>query len=339
MKKTIITLIYCIVIKLSYTQCTDPSGLFTTNITHINAQANWTPLSFVDHYKINYRVLGATSWLTLGNIGASDSTRNIPLLQQSTSYEWRIKSYCDSTNLMGSNWSISDTFSTISFIPAQFDPIITNTLASLECNDKTDLFLRITQDENEPDIGSGTIVSNGGMFDIASLNFGDSVGYATLTLGSQTILTTLNVGLIIGQNYAVINSFDSTGSILGFFTVENENPGPGVNIQVLGSPNDGNNYTSGYVSELYFTDLFINPPIAGTLDFFADINSELNDQISITNTFQIICNQATFSNQFSTKKQIISVFDIFGRKSKIKTGAVQIYKFSDGTIEKKILTK
>tara|TARA_B100001250_G_scaffold95218_1_gene79558 strand:+ start:4884 stop:5885 length:1002 start_codon:yes stop_codon:yes gene_type:complete len=331
MKKIAIIVILCLFTILSKSQCPVPTGLFITNITTINALANWIPVNGVDHYKIRYRVYGAASWLNLGNIGMTDSTRNIPQLQQSTTYEWGIMAYCDSTNQNGSNWSVSDTFTTTAFVPTPFNPIITSTLTSLECNTNSELHLRITQDANEPDIGTGTIISDGGFFNINSINSNDSVGYATMTTSFLNITTVLRAGIVLGQNYATINSYDSSGALIGFFTIENESTG--VKVEVLGSPNDGNNYTSGYVSELYFTNLFVTPADPGELHFFADINSELGDQIYASDTSVIWCN-STQTNESNIKKQVIEKYDLLGRKNNNK---FKIIKFSTGKVEKKII--
>jgi len=196
--------------------------------------------------------------------------------------------------------------------------------------------LQITQGSNEPDIGSGSITSDGGYFNLTSLGIGDSVGHATMTTATQSINTVLRVGITLGQNYAVINSYDSLGYLIGFFTIENQNGG--VNIQLPGSPNDGNNYTSGYISELYFTDLFVNPQNAGPLHFFVDITSELNDQTYITDTVQIWCD-ATGTIESHNLKELVEVIDILGRKNKIRANSIQILKFSDGTIEKRVFTE
>ena len=41
------------------------------------------------HYLIHYRELGTTNWSNLGNIDSTMTSRNIPQLQQLTTYEWR----------------------------------------------------------------------------------------------------------------------------------------------------------------------------------------------------------------------------------------------------------
>ena len=315
----------------SNSQCLNADNLSTNNITHYNAMANWTPAPNADHYLIHYREIGANSWSNLGNITSIDTSRNIPGLNQLTSYEWQIKTYCDTSNQPNSGWSYSDTFTTIAFVAAPFNPIITKSLGSLECDTQTELYINISQDSNEPDIGSGTITSSGGYFNLSTINSGDSVGYTTMNTASQTITASLEAGIILGQNYAVINSYDSTGSLIGFFTIENDNGG--IKIQLLGSPNDGNNYTSGYVSELYFTNLFVNPQSSGPLIFYTDLISELNNQVSFNDTVQIWCN-TTESFEIENELKATKFYDASGRVSQPKTNTIQLIKFSDGTIEK-----
>jgi len=336
MKITLTTFMLCLMAGYSHSQCINADNLNTNSVTHLNALANWSPAPNADHYIIHYRELGAINWSNLANIGANDSTRNIPGLDPSTSYEWQIKTYCDTSNQPNSGWSYSDTFTTIAFVAAPFNPIITKTLGTLECDVKTNLYINISQAANEPDIGTGTIVSDGGYFDISSINSGDSLGYTTMTTATQNITALLEAGIILGQNYAIINSYDSTGSLIGFFTIENDNSG--VRIQVPGSPNDGNNYTSGYVSELYFTELFVTPQNAGPLSFFTDISSELNDQIYATDSVQIWCG-ATGMIELSGPKSIIAVSDLIGRKNRSRANTIQLIKLSDGTIKKRIVMK
>ena len=337
MKKRLILLVLSLSSSVSYSQCFNADSLSTINITHSNALAKWNPAPVSDHYIIHYRELGAINWNNLSNITGNDSTRNIPNLNPLTSYEWQIKTYCAVSNQPNSGWSYSDTFTTIAFVPEIFNPIINKTLGSIECNAQTELYINITQTSNEPDIGTGTIISDAGSFNISSINTGDSVGYTTMTTATQSITAVLEAGIILGQNYAVINSFDSTGSLIGFFTIENNNGG--VKIEILGSPNDGNNYTSGYSSELYFTDLFINPQNAGPLHFIGDIKSELNDQIYTSDTTQIWCNTNGDIEALDGKKEIVAIYDILGRKNRIRKNTIQLVKLSDGTIVRRMNIK
>tara|TARA_B100001142_G_scaffold56803_1_gene55499 strand:+ start:1227 stop:2240 length:1014 start_codon:yes stop_codon:yes gene_type:complete len=336
MKIILTTFMLCLIVSYSNSQCINADNLNTSSVTHLNALANWSPAPNANHYIIHYRELGTINWSNLANIGANDSTRNIPGLDPSTSYEWEIKTYCDTSNQPNSGWSYSDTFTTIAFVAAPFNPIITKTLGTLECDVKTNLYINISQTANEPDIGTGTIVSDGGYFDISSINSGDSVGYTTMTTATQNITALLEVGIILGQDYAIINSYDSTGSLIGFFTIENDNGG--IRIQVPGSPNDGNNYTSGYVSELYFTELFVTPQNVGPLSFVTDIISELNDQIYAADSVQIWCG-ATGMIELSGPKSVIDISDFIGRKNQSRANTIQLIKLSDGTIEKRIILK
>lgn len=335
MKIRLTTLFFLLTSSFCYSQCLNTDSLSTNNITYSNALACWSPAPIADHYIIHYRELGILTWSNLANITGNDTTRNIPGLSPSTTYEWQIKTYCDTSNQPNSGWSYSDTFTTPAFIPAPFNPIITKTLSSLECNVQTELYIKITQAANEPDIETSTITSDGGYFDINSISFGDSVGYAKLTTTNQSLISVLNAGIIAGQNYAIINSYDSTGSLIGFFSIENANGGIKINST---SPNDGNNYTSGYISEIYFTGLFVNPQNPGPLQFSNDLKSELNDQKYTTDTVQIWCNTTGVVESINPK-EIIGIFDILGRERQIKLNAFQIVKFSDGTLEKRIFIK
>lgn len=319
----------------SNAQCNVPTGLYTTNISFNNALANWDPMLNIDHYKIHYRIYGTSSWGNLGNINGPDSTRNLPLLQQNTTYEWEIISYCDSTNQMASLWSVPDTFTTATFIAAPFNPILTNTIDNNLCNTATSLTLIASQAQNEPDIGTSTITSDGGYFDIQSVSMGDSVGFAIMNTSTQTIEATLKVGIIAGQNYAIINSYDSTGSLIGFFAIENVNGGIKVSST---SPNDGNNYTSGFTSEVHFTNLFVTPNIDGPLNFYTDIQSELSDQFNDTSTIIISCTNS-LSEEIFQENSNYKIYDLLGRPTKWKGNTMLIYKYSNGKTKKLITVK
>ncbi len=341
MKKTILIILFVFIKTDSFSQCLNADSLYVTNITHINALANWISPQNPDHYLIHYRILGTTNWNNLGNIDSTMESRNIPQLQPLTTYEWQIKTYCDTSNQPNSGWSISDTFTTIAFIPSPFNPIITNTIYNNTCNTKTNLTLNASQIQNEPDIGTSTITSNGGYFDIQSVATGDSVGYAIMNTSTQNISTTLRVGIIAGQNYAIINSYDSLGVLIGFFAIENVYGGIKVSST---SPNDGNNYTSGFTSEIHFTNLFVNPNIDGPLHFYADIQSELGDQFNDTNTIMIIC-ATTINEKNPTFQELLSetsdyeIYDLLGRRTIFKKNRPLIYKYSNGKTKKIIIKK
>ena len=309
--------------------------LSTTNINYNNAVANWDTLSNANRYKIRYQQIGTGSWSNLGPIYNPNSSITLPILQQNTTYEWQVMCYYDTTSLLASLWSISDTFTTPSFVAAPFNPIVINTLSNTQCNTSSELTLIVSQEADEPDIGTSIITSDGGSFDITSINSGDSVGFAIMTTSTQNITATLKAGIVAGQNYAIINSYDSAGILIGFFSIENDNGGIKVSST---SPNDGNNYTSGFISEIHFTNLFINPNIDGPLYFYANINSELNDQFNDVDTVQIWCNSSSISEN-SSEKNLIGIYDIFGREIPETQNKLLFFKYTDGTIEKRFLLK
>tara|TARA_B100001142_G_scaffold179806_2_gene179405 strand:+ start:73722 stop:74993 length:1272 start_codon:yes stop_codon:yes gene_type:complete len=314
--------------------CPNTNVLFTSNINFNNAVANWDTINGANRYKIRYKILGTTLWSYLGPVYHPLDSITIPVLQQNTSYEWQVLTFHDSTNLLGSLWSESDTFTTTSFVYSPFNPLVTNTLSSLECSSPSEFSLTVTQSAYEPDIGTSRITSDGGYFDISSISMGDSVGFAIMTTTTQNITAVLRAGLIAGQNYAIINSYDSTGSLIGFFTIENDNGGIKVTTT---TPNDNNDYTSGYISEVYLTNLFINPPNSGPLHFFIDIESELSDQIYDTDTVQIWCNTNNIIEQ-KYEKEILELYDLLGRKRQNKQKNKPIlYMYDDGTVQRKII--
>ena len=330
MKKLLCMFICLVLGNLSFAQCPTPSGLYVTNITHNSAIANWAAVSSVNHYRIRTREVGTVNWMNLLNIDSTMTSRILPLLQPSTTYEWKIEAYCDSTN--HSNWSVIDTFTTSLFVAAQFNPIMSITLSSLQCNTATELLLTVSQNADEPDIGTSTITSDGGSFNISSLSFGDSVGYANLITSFQTISLSLKVGIVSSQNSAIINYYDNTGAIVGFFTIENISGGVKVSST---SPNDGNYYTSAYTSNLHFTNIFVNPLTSGPLHFFADIQSELNDQFNDIDTVQIWCN--TSINEDTEVVKLLKIVNILGEDSQERKNTLLFYIYDDGTVKKKIV--
>jgi len=314
--------------------CPSITGQFTNNISYNTATSNWAINTNANRYKIRYKIYGTTIWSFLGPIFQPTNNRIIPSLQQNTTYEWEVMAFYDTTSLSASLWSIADTFTTTTFIYSVFNPIITNTIDNTICNNATNLTLYASQSLNEPDIGISTITTDGGYFNIQSLSMGDSVGYAIMNTSTQIISATLKAGIIAGQNYAIINSYDSTGALIGFFAIENESGGIKISST---SPNDGNNYTTGFTSEVHFTNLFVNPNINGPLNFYTDIQSELNDQFNDTATVMINCTSSISEN--STEDNLsFEIYDLLGRKTKFKENSVLIYKYENGGI-RKIITQ
>ena len=313
--------------------CQTPNPLTTSAITHNSAQANWDTLGTADRYKIHYRIINTNSWLNLNLVSGTIGNTNIPVLQQNTTYEWQIMAYHDSTLNMGSLWSTSEVFTTGTFVYEQFDPIVTSSLQSNLCNSPTEFEIIITQLQNEPDIGTSTITTDGGYFDIGSISVGDSVGYANFLSLNQNIESTLTAGLIVGPNYAIINSYDTSNSLIGFFAIENTTNGVRVSTT---SPNDGNDYTSGYTSNINFTNLFVNPNINGDLNILTELNSESGELVTINETIFINCT----SNIYEISKNTNEIKDInlLGQQTSRKN-IFQLKTSNDGSIKKIIIIK
>ena len=319
---------------LCFAQCPTPTGLFVTNITHNTALANWTAAIGAHHNRIRIRELGATNWSNLQNIDSTMTTRNLPLLQPLMTYEWKIEAYCDSTNQSNSLWSVIDTFTTVAFVPSPFNPQLFYGMSSILCNTHVSFSLRVMQSQNEPDIGTSEITSDGGSFDISSLGIGDTVGTAEIATSNDTIMTTLTVGIVSGSNYALIYSVDTSG-IIGFFTIENISGG-GVKISST-SPPDGNNYTFGYNSVLIFDDLFVTPITPGALSFTANIVSELNDLFYMVDSSNVIfCNTGVSENE-SENKKLLKIVNSLGEDSPHRKNTLLFYIYKDGTVEKKLI--
>lgn len=334
MKKCFAIFFFIVFGKLCFSQCPTPIGLFVTNITHNDALANWSSVAGADHYRIRIRELGGASWGNLLNIDSTMTTRLLPLLQPLTTYEWKIETYCDSTNQSNSAWSIIDTFTTIAFVPAPFNPQLFYGMSSTLCNTPVAFSLRVIQSQNEPDIGTSEITSNGGSFNIVSVNVGDTVGAADIATLTDTIVTTLTIGIITGNNSAIIYSIDTTG-IIGFFSIENLT-GSGVKIN-SSSPPDGNNYTSGYNSLLIFDELFVTPISPGPLSFTANIISELNDQFYMVDSSTIIFCNTSVEEWGKKDKKLLKIVNSIGKTSVVKENTLLFYIYDDGAVEKKII--
>ena len=335
MKKIIFSILLVFIINDSFSQCVNADTLYTDNITYLNAIANWESAPVVDHYLIHYRVLGTTNWSNLGNIDGTDTTRNIPQLQSNTKYEWQIKTFCDTVNQPNSGWSYSDTFTTAVFVPSPFNPSILPIIANLTCNMNTAFSIIAQQIQNEPDISSSIFASDKGHFEISTLNSGDVVGNASYTSSFLNFTSSLVVDFTLGPNYAKIDLVDTAGATMGFFVIENIN-NSGVKISSIG-PFDGNNYTNGYISQINFADLFVNPNEEGPITFTSDIDSELGDNINFIDSSIIINCPTTIIENVSDLRELIKVVDLLGRDSNEENNRILFYLYSDGMVEKKII--
>ena len=333
--KKICFLVLCVFTYVSQkAQCVNANSLYTTNITYNNAQANWISSPNAYNYKIHYRELGTTNWSNLGNIDSTMTSRLIPMLQPSTSYEWEIQAFCDSTMQNGSGWSHSDTFTTAVFIPSPFSPTIQPIIANNLCNTNTAFSIIAQQQQNEPDISTSIFFSDKGSFELGTINNGDTLGNANYSSPSNNFSSLLILDFKLGPNYAKIDMIDSTSNTMGFFIIENMNNG--IKVTSIG-PNDGNNYTNGYISQINFTDIFLNPNEEGPITFTADINSELGDIIQEIDSSIIISCPPTIITEEKESKSILKIVNLTGQIIKKENYKILIYIYNDGTIEKKII--
>lgn len=85
--------------------CDAPTNLSSSNVDHESATLNWSAASNASAYDVQYRVSGG-SWTTVSTTGTS---YNLSGLSPSTSYQWRVKTDCGSTN---SSYSSTQSFNT-----------------------------------------------------------------------------------------------------------------------------------------------------------------------------------------------------------------------------------
>lgn len=89
--------------------CKISTDLSVTNITGTTADLSWTGQSCATGYKLQYRVLGTTSWTTI-NINTNTQSLTLTGLLLSTSYEWKVATKC-STNIFAA-FSAKSSFTT-----------------------------------------------------------------------------------------------------------------------------------------------------------------------------------------------------------------------------------
>ena len=158
-----------------------------------------------------------------------------------------------------------------------FSPNTSTSLTSTICGDTTDLTIMFEQNQYEPDIQNSLFWSDAGTFILQNINLGDTIGYGFLNTdgGNIMISTVFVVSSVISNNQLVLSSIDTiTNNNVGNFTIANLNPGIYITAT---SPGDNNNVTDGNYSMGVFENIFLNPTTPTTIEFTANINSELGD--------------------------------------------------------------
>lgn len=87
--------------------CSDPTGLFASNITSTSAQLHWTAVATSTLYTVRYRPIGGSVWTTNTTVVNSKS---IAGLGANTSYEFQVRAQC---GVGTSNYSSSANFTTL----------------------------------------------------------------------------------------------------------------------------------------------------------------------------------------------------------------------------------
>ena len=92
--------------------CDVPTNITSSNITATKATISWTGNNGAVKYRIRYRVLGTTAWTTK-IVTAPVTTKILTLLQPITSYEYCVRSDCNTSGTIASPYSSIQTFTTI----------------------------------------------------------------------------------------------------------------------------------------------------------------------------------------------------------------------------------
>ena len=83
-------------INVNAQNCTIPTGINTSNVSNFTATANWTIDNNVDHYRIRYKEISATSWSFEHNV--TGTNYSFSGLISNSSYIWQAKAFCSTGN-------------------------------------------------------------------------------------------------------------------------------------------------------------------------------------------------------------------------------------------------
>jgi hypothetical protein len=91
--------------------CTTPMGLSTTNIATTTSKINWVQPSCVYGYSIRRSLHNANNWTTF--VISANTHYTFSGLIHNTTYDWQIRTNCNATQTSISNWSTTQTFTTL----------------------------------------------------------------------------------------------------------------------------------------------------------------------------------------------------------------------------------
>ena len=79
------------------TTCNAPTGLSTSGITATAATAAWAPVSGAASYNVDYKLSTSSNWINIAN-GTTSLQWTLSGMQETTSYDWRVRANCASGN-------------------------------------------------------------------------------------------------------------------------------------------------------------------------------------------------------------------------------------------------
>jgi len=80
-----------------------PGGRSVSGVGTGSATVSWSAVASIDHYKVRHREVGSSSWITSPSISSTATSYTISGLNNSTTYEWQVRSKCPDNS--GSNYS------------------------------------------------------------------------------------------------------------------------------------------------------------------------------------------------------------------------------------------
>lgn len=99
-------------VTVSLNACQTPTNISVSNITGTKATINWTGNNCAAKYRVRYRVQGTTTWVTK-IVTAPITTKTLTLLQPLSTYEYQVRTDCNSAGTSYSAYSTIQTFTTI----------------------------------------------------------------------------------------------------------------------------------------------------------------------------------------------------------------------------------
>jgi len=91
--------------------CNTPSSISTLNVTGTSARANWVQPACYYNYSIRISLHNANTWTTY--TFAPNTHYTFSGLTRSTAYDWQIRTNCNSSQTVFSDWSSTYTFTTL----------------------------------------------------------------------------------------------------------------------------------------------------------------------------------------------------------------------------------